>query len=302
MHKCLNEFKFLPDPTIDYGVICSWMSEQSTYNLVSTLEPSFLISSSSFLQVTRTTIKSKQSSNFDQILQQTAEFSCPWASGKIPINLQWEICCGHSSVFNSDWIFFIFEGNEDMHKCLNEFEFLLEINYRVICPWKSEKSTYNLVATLVPAFLIGSSSFLQVMMTTIKSLKSSNFGQIRKRTSLLFSIWKNLHRLTFGEMLCPLLSAFIFEWSILFLQVTRTTIKAWMSLNFRQIQQLIAELAALECLKIYISSFSRLLSIRSFLKLQITRECILSLIYYNFGQVEPQTSELVALEHLDIPL
>ena len=34
-----------------------------------------------------------------------------------------------------------------------------------------------------------------------------------------------------------------------FLQVTRTTIKAWMTLNFYQIQQLTTELAALECLK-----------------------------------------------------
>ena len=34
-----------------------------------------------------------------------------------------------------------------------------------------------------------------------------------------------------------------------FLQVTRTTIKAWMTLNFYQIQQLTTELAALECLE-----------------------------------------------------
>ena len=37
--------------------------------------------------------------------------------------------------------------------------------------------------------------------------------------------------------------------SSLFLQVTRTAIKAWMSLNFEQIQQLTTELPALECLK-----------------------------------------------------
>ena len=34
-----------------------------------------------------------------------------------------------------------------------------------------------------------------------------------------------------------------------FLQVTRTIIKAWMSLNFGQIRQLTTELAALERLK-----------------------------------------------------
>ena len=34
----------------------------------------------------------------------------------------------------------------------------------------------NIFATLVPLFLIGSSSFLQVMMTTIKYRMSSKFG------------------------------------------------------------------------------------------------------------------------------
>ena len=67
------------------------MSEKSTYNLVSTLVPSFPLGSSSLLQVTRTTIKAHMRSNFDQI-----GVSCPCASGKIPIDLQWEKCCDHS--------------------------------------------------------------------------------------------------------------------------------------------------------------------------------------------------------------
>ena len=37
--------------------------------------------------------------------------------------------------------------------------------------------------------------------------------------------------------------------SSLFLQITKKTIKAWMSLNFCQIQQLTTKLDALECLK-----------------------------------------------------
>ena len=45
-----------------------------------------------------------------------------------------------------------------------------------------EKSTYNLVSTLVPSFLIGPSSFLQVTSTTIKAGMSSNFNQIRLLT------------------------------------------------------------------------------------------------------------------------
>ena len=54
---------------------------------MSSLAPSFLIGSSSYLQVTRTTI-----------------------------------ICHHifSAIF--DWILFIFAGNQDMYKSLNEFE------------------------------------------------------------------------------------------------------------------------------------------------------------------------------------
>ena len=46
-----------------------------------------------------------------------------------------------------------------------------------------------------------------------------------------------------------------------FLQVTRTAIKAWMTLLFCQIKQLTTELPALECLKINGSTFSQLLLI-----------------------------------------
>ena len=40
----------------------------------------------------------------------------------------------------------------------------------------------NVVTTLAPSFLIGSSSFLQVSRTTIKSWMGSKFGQIRPWT------------------------------------------------------------------------------------------------------------------------
>ena len=40
---------------------------------------------------------------------------------------------------------------------------------------------YNLVSTIAPSFLIGSSSYLQVTRTTIISQTISNFGQIRER-------------------------------------------------------------------------------------------------------------------------
>ena len=79
MHESLDEFKFWPDTATDSRVICPCVSEKLMYNVVNTLAPLFLIGSSSFLQVRRTTIKSRPSSKFDQI--------GPWASGKIPIDL-----------------------------------------------------------------------------------------------------------------------------------------------------------------------------------------------------------------------
>ena len=47
-----------------------------------------------------------------------------------------------------------------------------------------------------------------------------------------------------------------------------------------------------------VSTFSRLLLIRSFLYLKVTRTCIKSRMSSNFGQVGPLTTELTALERL----
>ena len=72
MHERLDEFKFQPDTTTNSRVICP-RAKKLLHNVVKSLAPSFLIGSSSFLQVTRTTIKSWKSSKFDQILPLTAE-------------------------------------------------------------------------------------------------------------------------------------------------------------------------------------------------------------------------------------
>ena len=47
-----------------------------------------------------------------------------------------------------------------------------------------------------------------------------------------------------------------------------------------------------------VSTFSRLLLIRSLLYLQVTRTCIKSWTSSNFGQIRSLTTELAALEHL----
>ena len=74
MHESLDEFEFRQDFTIDYGVSCPWVSEKSMYYVVNTLAPSFLIESSSFMQVRRTTIISRTSSKLGTILPHAAEF------------------------------------------------------------------------------------------------------------------------------------------------------------------------------------------------------------------------------------
>ena len=103
---------------------------------------------------------------------------------------------------------------------------------------------YNLVSTLAPSFLIGSSSFLQVRRTTI-SRTSSKFCLIRQRMRRQKKILWTYNGRNVVSTLAPL---FLIV-SSPFLQVWRATIKAWMSSNFDGIPPRTAELAALECVK-----------------------------------------------------
>ena len=78
----------------------------------------------------------------------------------------------------------------DMHESLEEFKFRpdTDTNTRVICPCASEKLLYNVVSSLAPSFLIGSSSYLQVTRTSKTSRTSSKFGQIEPRTAELAAL------------------------------------------------------------------------------------------------------------------
>ena len=116
-----------------------------------------------------------------------------------------------------------------------EFKFRpdTDTNTRVICPCASEKLLYNVVSTLAPSFLIGSSSYLQVTRTSITSRTSSKFGQIGPTTAELAAL-ERLEKspYTYNGRNLVNTSAFIFIGSSSFLQISRTCIKAWMSLNF----------------------------------------------------------------------
>ena len=80
--------------------------------------------------------------------------------------------------------------NEDMHESSDKFKFRpdTDTNTRVICPCASEKLLFNVVTTLAPSFLIGSSSYLQVTRTSITSRTSSKFGQIGPMTAELAAL------------------------------------------------------------------------------------------------------------------
>ena len=84
-----------------------------------------------------------------------------------------------------DRIHFIFAGNEDMYKSLNEFE----IRPDATTGFHGNHS-YNgeNVSTLAPSFLIVSSSYLQVTRTSITFQKRSKFGQIGPRTAELAAL------------------------------------------------------------------------------------------------------------------
>ena len=75
MHESLDEFKYRPDTTTNFRVICPCASEKLMYNVVNTLAPLFLIGSASYWQVTRTFITYRMSSKFGQIGPRTAELA-----------------------------------------------------------------------------------------------------------------------------------------------------------------------------------------------------------------------------------
>ena len=83
MHERLDEFQFRLDTTTNSRVNCPLESEKSMYNVVNTLAPSFLIGSL-LLQVRRTTIISRKSSNFSQIRPRTAELAALERLKKFP--------------------------------------------------------------------------------------------------------------------------------------------------------------------------------------------------------------------------
>ena len=90
-------------------------------NGIITFSRMFLIGSVSYLQVTMTCMRPWMSLKFGRIRPRTTELAALERMKKIHRFIKGKKMSSHFlRYFN--WIFFIFAGNEDMHKSLDEFE------------------------------------------------------------------------------------------------------------------------------------------------------------------------------------
>ena len=102
------------------------------------------------------------------------------------------------------------------------------------------------MTTLVPSILNGSSSFFHTIRTTIKAWLSLNFVKIPSPILELAPL-EHLKKMM-DNVVTALASTFLIG-SSFFFHLTRTLIKAWMSLKFCRIPPRTYELAALKHLK-----------------------------------------------------
>ena len=228
----------------------------------------------------------------------------PWQQ-KAPIGLKWGKLCLHLFLVVFNPILFILAGNEDMHKTSDEFEFrpYWTIYYEVSCPWASKKFPIDLqwengISMLARSFLIESSSKLLVTRTGIKARTSLILGWVRLLTLALLALeWRKFYTFEL-EYLWSQLANLDQILCVASLGVGKGCIMFWGRLvqnsgvhdNRKPPLTYNGENG--------VSTFSRLLLIRSFLYLQVTRTCIKSRTSLNFGQIGLLTTELAALERL----
>ena len=140
-------------------------------NVVQTIATSLLIQSSS---ITGNQDSHKISEEFYFQPHQTIHVrgTCPWVLKKPIFDLVID------SAFNFDRLFIKLAGNQDSHKFLDEFELRPDQTFHlgVTCPREPKKPIFDLVRSIVPSILTGSSSNLQVARTAINSRMSLNFG------------------------------------------------------------------------------------------------------------------------------
>ena len=134
----MDEFKFWPDRTNDYGVSCPWGSKKYPHRLIMGKMVSplllccFWLDPFWYFHVTRTSIKAWMSSNFHQIRLLTTELAALE-------HLKHQ--CLHFFSVGIDPILFKVGAYTDMHNISHEFEFWPDgtTDYGVSCPWASKK-------------------------------------------------------------------------------------------------------------------------------------------------------------------
>ena len=214
-----------------------------------------------------------------------------------PIDLLWGKRCLHlfSVVFYP--ILFILPGNEDMHKISDVFEFWLDCttDLGVSCPWASKKfpkdlQWENAASLLARSFFIESSSKLLVTRTGIKSLTNLISGRIRVLTLELLALeWWKFYTFKL-EYLRGQLAYLVQILCVTSLGVGKGCIMFWGRLDKNSGVHGNRKPPLTYNGEIGVSTFSRLLLIRSFLYLQVTRTCIKSWMSSNFGQIGPLTT------------
>ena len=151
---------------------------------------------------------------------------------------------------------------------------------------------------LALSFLIESSSNLLVTRTGIKARTSLILGPIRLLTLELLALeWRKFftfeleylwdHLANLDQILC-----------VTSLGVGKGCIMFWGRLDQTSGVHGNRKPPLIYNRENGVSTFSRLLMIRSFLYLQVTRTCIKSRKSSNFGQIGPLTTELAALERV----
>ena len=137
-----------------------------------------------------------------------------------------------------------------MHESSDEFKFrsVWTTDCGVSCPWASEKSPQayngkNDVSTFSRLFLIGSFSYLQVMITYMRAWMSLKFGQIQPLVSMVTD------RVMIGKNGVSTFPRLFFIGFFSYLQVMMTCVRAQTISNFGLIRPPTAALAALERLK-----------------------------------------------------
>ena len=112
-------------------------------NVLFDISPLFFNGSSSFLQVTGTTIMYWISLHFWPDPTSDCLISCPCVFEKKAIIK----CCCNSSAFIFDWIFFILGSNKDNHNISHEFEFRpdLTADCEVNCPRAFGKNPQRII-------------------------------------------------------------------------------------------------------------------------------------------------------------